>query len=109
MHGPEYLSDEELLRRAIAREDELERTVRQLERSASELKLRASELERERDEARESASASRRPYEELGKAYRKEIAEHGETKEVVITLRVTAIVLLGLLVASVLVWWFVLR
>ena len=26
MHGPEYLSDEELLRRAIAREDELERT-----------------------------------------------------------------------------------
>ena len=51
MHRPEYLSDEELLRRAIAREDELERTVRELERSASELKLRASELERERDEA----------------------------------------------------------
>ena len=44
MRGPEYLSDEELLRRAIAREHELERTVRQLERSASELKLRASEL-----------------------------------------------------------------
>ena len=60
MHRPEYLSDEELLRRAIAREDELERTVRELERSASELKLRASELERERDEARESASAGRR-------------------------------------------------
>ena len=49
MHGPEYLSVEELLRRAIAREHELERTVRELERSASELKLRASE----RDEARE--------------------------------------------------------
>ena len=29
MHGPEYLSDEEMLRRAIAREDELQRTVRQ--------------------------------------------------------------------------------
>ena len=43
MQGPEYLSDEELLRRAIAREEELERTVR--------------ELERERDEARESAAA----------------------------------------------------
>ena len=68
MHGPEYLSDEEMLRRAIAREDELERTVRELERTASELKLRASELERQRDEARESASASRRPYEELEKA-----------------------------------------
>ena len=39
MHGPEYPSDEELLRRAIAREDELEQTVRELERSASELKL----------------------------------------------------------------------
>ena len=48
MHGPEYLSDEELLRRAIAREDELERTARGLERSATE-------LERERDEARDAA------------------------------------------------------
>ena len=102
MHGAEYLSDDELLRRAIAREDELQRTVRQLERSASE-------LERERDEARESASASRRPYEELEKAYRKESAEHEETKEVVIALRVTTIVLFVLPIASVLVWWFVLR
>ncbi len=76
MHGPEYLSDDELLSLVIAREDELERTVRQLERSASELKFTASELERERDEARESASASRRPYEELEEAYRKEIAAH---------------------------------
>ena len=55
MQGPEYLSDEELPRRAIAREDELERTVRGLERSASE-------LERERDEARDAASASRHAY-----------------------------------------------
>ena len=108
MRGPEYLSDEELLRRAIAREHELERTVRELERSASELKLRASELERERDEARESSSAGRRPYEELEEAYRKETAAHKETKEVVITLRVTAIVLLVLLVASVLVAWLLL-
>ena len=105
MHGPEYLSDGELRRRAIARKDELERTVRQLEQSVSELKLRASELERERDEAREAAAASRRPFEELEKAYEKEIAEHKETKEVVIAVRVTAFVLLVLLVASVLVWW----
>ena len=72
MLGPEYLSDEGLLRRAIAREDELQQTVRELERSASELKLRASELERERDEAMESAPAARRPYEELEEAYRKD-------------------------------------
>ena len=52
MQGPEYLSDAELLRRAIAREDELQRIVRELEQNVSELKLRASELERERDEAR---------------------------------------------------------
>ena len=65
MHGPEDLSDEELLRRAIAREDELKRTVRELERSASD-------LERERDEAREAAAASRQAYAELEEAYRKE-------------------------------------
>ena len=106
MLGPEYLSDEGLLRRAIAREDELEQTVRELERSASELKLRASELERERDEAMESAPAARRPYEELEEAYKKETAAHGETKELLNMARVTAIVLL---VVSVLVWWFVLR
>ena len=58
MLGPENPSDEELLRRAIVREDELERTVRELEQSASE-------LERERDEAREAAAASRDAYEEL--------------------------------------------
>ena len=80
--------------------------MRELERSASELKLRASE--RERDEARESSSAGRRPYEELEEAYRKETAAHKETKEVVITLRGTAIVLLVLLVASVLVAWLLL-
>ena len=93
MHGLEHLSDEELLRRAIARGDELQRTVRELER----------------DEARESASASRRPYEELEEEYRKECAEHEETKELFNMARVTAIVLLVLLVVSVLVWWFVLR
>ena len=66
------------------------------------MKLRASELERERDEARESATASRRPYEELEEAYRKEIAEHKETKEVVIAVRVTAIVLL--VICGLLTW-----
>ena len=103
------LSDAELLQRAIAREDELQPTVRQLEQNVSELKLRASELERERDEARESASASRRPYQELESAYQKEVAAHKETNELFIAVRVTVFVLLALLIASVLVWWFVLR
>ena len=107
MRGPEYLSDEELLRRAIAREDELQRTVRQLEQDVSELKLRASELER--DEASESASASRRPYQELERAYQKEVAAHKETNELFIAARLTAFVLLALLIGSVLLWWFVLR
>ena len=109
MQGTEYLSDAELLRRAVAREQELERTVRQQEQNVSELKLSASELERERDEAKESASAGRRPYQELEEAYRKERTEHKETKEALIAVRVTAFVLLALLIASVLLWWFVLR
>ena len=61
MHGPEYLSDEELLRRSLVREDKLQRTV-------WELDVRASELERERDEARDAASASRQAYEEMEEA-----------------------------------------
>ena len=98
MHGPEYLSDEELLRRAIVREDELERTVRDLERSASE-------LERERDEARESADAGRDAYAELEKAYRKERAANGRTMELASRLRVAVAGLVVLLVISILVSW----
>ena len=86
----------------LAREDKLQRTV-------WELDGRASELERERDEARESASASRQAYEELEEAYRKELAAHEETKEGLIAARVIAFVLLALLIGSVLLWWFVLR
>ena len=102
LEGPEYVSDDKLLRRSLAREDKLQRSV-------WELDGRASELERERDEAREAASANRQAYEELEEAYRKERAEHEETKEGLIVVRVTAFLLLALLVASVLVWWFVLR
>ena len=109
MEGPEYLSDEELLRRSAAREEELQRTVRQLEESVSDWQLRASELERERDEARESAATANRPYHELERAYRKEVAEHRETKGALIATRVIAFVLLVLLIGIVLLWWFVLR
>ena len=96
MLGPEGPSDEELLRRAIVREDELERTVRELEQSASE-------LERERDGAREAAAASRGAYEEL-----EERAAHGRTGRWATRLKVAAAVLLVLLVPlaiSILVCW----
>ena len=102
LEGPEYVSDDELLRRSLVREDKLQRTV-------WELDGRASELELERDEAIESAAAARRPYEELQEEYRKETAAHQETKELLNIARVTAFVLLALLIASVLLWWFVLR
>ena len=102
MEGPEYVSDDELLRRSLVREDKLQQTVWELDR-------RASELERERDEAREAASASGPAYEEMEEAYRKERAEHGETKEGLMEARVIAFVLLVLLIGSVLLWWFVLR
>ena len=70
-----------------------------------ELGGRASELERERDgdEARDTASASRQAYEEMGEAYWKELAAHEETKEGLITACVIAFVLLALLVGSVLI------
>ena len=74
MEGPEYITDEELLRRTIIREDELSRTVREMERSASELEQRASGLERERDEAKEAVSAGRLARHELEREYQKEIA-----------------------------------
>ena len=98
----EYITDEELLRRAVAREHELERTVRELEQSVSE-------LERERDEARESAATARRPYLELEMEHRREVVAHKATKGVLNVVHVIALVLLALLVGSVLLWWFVLR
>ena len=102
MEGPEYVSDDELLRRSLAREDKLQRR-------GWELDGRALELERERDEARDTTSASGRAYAEMEEAYRKERAAHEKTKEGLITARVIAFVLLALLVGSVLVWWFVLK
>ena len=95
MHGPAYLTDEELLRRAIIREDELERTVRELERSASE-------LERERDEAKGVVSASRQAYEEIEEMYRKERVAHGRTRGLAIRLGLVAAALL--VVVGLLTW-----
>ena len=101
MEGPEYVSDDELLRRSLVREDKLQQTVWELDR-------RASELERERDEVREAASASRQSHEELQEAYREERASHGRTRRLAFRLGLVAAALLVLLVASVLVSWLVL-
>ena len=98
VHGPEYLSDEELLRRAIIGEDGLERAVRGLERTASE-------LEQERDEARAAPSASSEAYEELTEAYRRERAAHRRTKRMARTLGVVAVTLFALLAVGILVTW----
>ena len=105
----DYVSDEEMLRWAVARERELERTVRELEQSVSEWKQRASELERERDEARESAATARGPYVKLELEHRQETAAHKNTKELLTITRVWAFVLFALLIGCVLLWWFVLR
>ena len=103
MHGPEYPNDEEVLRRAIPRDNELEPTVRELERKASEVELRASELERERDETRESASAIGQRYEKLQQTYGKEREAHESTKSwVFLLLGLLAVVLP---VISVFSWW----
>ena len=98
MHGPEYPDDEDLLRRAIMRGDELAGRVRELERSASELEL-------ERDEARDPASATRDAYEDLEEAYREERAAHGRMRELASRLGVAV----AGLVISVLVAWLLLK
>ena len=98
VEGPEYLSDEELLRRAKARTDELEEAVRRWERIASE-------LERERDEAKRATSGFEDAYEELKELYLRECAEHERTGRWVGRLAVAVAVLAVLLVIAVLVVW----
>ncbi len=102
MEGSERVSDEELLRRALGREDKLQRRLLELDR-------RSQALERERDEAVHSAAADRQGHEEIEEAYRKEIAEHGRTRRWAFRLSLVAVALLVLLVGSILLWWFVLR
>ena len=97
-----YITDEDLLERAIVRQDELERTVRELERKLSEAEHRASELEQERDEAKEAASAGRRALLELEWAHEKEIADHKVTKDAFNFVRVVALVLL--VIVGLLTW-----
>jgi hypothetical protein len=93
MHGPEYLSDDELLGRAFNKVDDLE--------------LRASKLER--DEAREAASASEEAYRELETAHDVERAAHGRTRRLAVRLGLAVAVPVVLLVISILVAWRLLR
>ena len=53
-HGPEHVTDEELLRRSTANEQELQLTVLELGREASKLERRMSE----REEARSVVTAA---------------------------------------------------
>ena len=95
LEGPEYVSDDELLRRSLVRVDKLQRTVWELDR-------RASELERERDDARESAAASGRAYEEMEEAYQKERAAHGRTRRLAFGLGFAVVALL--VICGLLTW-----
>jgi len=95
MEGPEYVSDDELLSRALVREDKLRRRL-------WELDGRASELERERDQARESESASRQAYEEMEEAYRQEQAAHRRTRRMAIRLGLVAAT--SLVICSLATW-----
>ncbi len=98
----EYISDEELLNRAVARERELERTVRELERKLSQSERRASELERERDEAKEALSDGRLAHYKLERTHEKEVADHKMTNQVFNVARVVILVLLA--VVGLLTW-----
>ena len=98
----EYVPDEELLRRAIVRGRELERTVGELERKLSQAERRASGLERELDEARKALSHGRLAHYKLEQAHEKEIAEHKVTNQLFNVARVMTLVLL--VVVGLLTW-----
>ena len=98
----EYINDEELLRRAITREDELQRTVRELEGKLEERERRASEVERERDEARKSETAAIEAHRKLEIAYGEALTEHGRTRRWIARLGLAVVVLL--VVVGLLAW-----
>ena len=98
MQGPEYLSDDELLRRALDRAEELRQTALDWESTAWK-------LEQERDEARDAAAAGRQEYAELEEAYRNERDAHGRIRRMALRLALVAATLSVLLVISVLAMW----
>ena len=98
----EYITDEELLRRAIVREDELERTVRELEQSASDWEQERDRLERERDEAKDEVARWEAGYDEFEEERREERAAHEGTRRLAARLGVAVALLL--VVCGLLIW-----
>ena len=95
MEGPERVSDEELLRRALGREDKLQRRLVELDR-------RAQALEQERNEAVYSAAADRQGLEELEEAYEKEQTARRRMRRLAVRLGLAVVVLL--VVVGLLMW-----
>lgn len=95
MEGPERVSDEELLRRALAREDRLQRRLVKLDQ-------RAQGLERERDEAVHAAAADQQALEEVEERYEKERDARRRMRRLAVRLGLAVVVLLA--VVGLLTW-----
>ena len=95
MEGPERVSDEELLRRALDREGKLGRRLLESDR-------RAQALERERDEAVYAAAADRQALEEMEEAYEKERDARRRLRRLAVRLGLAVALLLA--VVGLLVW-----
>ena len=95
MEGPERVSDEELLRRALAREGKLGRRLWESDQ-------RAQALERERDEAVHAASADRKTLEDMEEQYKKEREARRRMRRLAVRLGLAVVVLL--LVVGLLTW-----
>ena len=95
MEGPERASDEELLRRALGREDKLQRRLLELDRQVQE-------LERERDEAVSAASADREALEEMEEECEKERTARRGMRRLAIRLGLAVVLLL--VVVGLLTW-----
>ncbi len=101
LQGPPYPSDRELLRQAMARVEQLERTV-------GELSDEADQLEQERDQARAETETTRGEYRELEEEHHREQAAHRRARRWVARLGIAVAVLIVLLAVTVLVaWWLI--
>ncbi len=95
LEGPERVSDEELLRRALDREGKRGRRLWESDQ-------RAQALERERDEAVYAASADRQALEEIEKEYEKERDARRRMRRLAVRLGLAVVVLLA--VVGLLIW-----
>ena len=98
MEGPERMSDEELLRRALDRERKLGRRLWESDR-------RAQALERERNETVYAATADRQALEEMEKTYEKERDARRRMRRLAIRLGLAVVLLL--VVVGLLAWQLV--